>query len=229
MNILSLDSSSKNFSIAICDDEKVLFSKNLKIEKALAESIIPAIDSVLKNGKVSLCDVDGFSIGLGPGSFTSLRVGLATIKAFCLALKKPVVGISSLDVIAQGVKDLALDKICVLSDAKRNMVFSSIYKVKNNCIERVSSYFLCDVKNILKRIKGECVFVGDGVKIFENEIKSCFKDKKNKILFADEEYNYAQAVNLTELSVRRFKKRKIDNSITLAPMYLYSKDCQVRK
>lgn len=229
MNILSLDSSSKNFSIAICDDEKVLFAKNLRIEKALAESIIPAIDSVLKKGKIPLRDVDGFAVGLGPGSFTSLRVGLATIKAFCLALKKPVVGISSLDVIAQGVKDLALDKICVLSDAKRNMVFSSIYKVKNGCAERVSLYFLCDVKDILKKIRGDCVFVGDGVKIFENEIKSWFKNKKNKILFADEKYNYAQAINLTELFVRQFKKRKADNPVTLAPMYLYAKDCQVRK
>ena len=229
MNILNLDSSTKTFSIAISRNEKILSFRNLKLEKALATSIVPVIDSALKKAKLSLENIDGFAVGLGPGSFTSLRIGLSTIKAFGIATQRPVVGVSSLDVIAQGVKDLRSDQVCVLCDAKRNMVFASIYKVKNDQVKRTGAYFLSEIKDILKKIKGDCLLVGDGVGIFGKEIKAYFKGKKNKIVFTDEKYNHVQASNLAALSFERFKGKKTDNINTLAPMYLYPDDCQVRR
>ncbi|MDP8264106.1 MAG: tRNA (adenosine(37)-N6)-threonylcarbamoyltransferase complex dimerization subunit type 1 TsaB [Candidatus Aceula lacicola] len=229
MNILNIDSSAKVFSIAVSKDEEILSSKNLKLEKALSKSIVPVIDSVFKKAKLSLENIDGFAVGLGPGSFTSLRVGLSTIKAFGMVTQKPVVGISSLDVIAQGAKALGSDQICVLCDAKRNMVFASIYKVRNNQAKRTSVYFLSEIKDILRKVKGDCLLVGDGVGLFEKEIKLYFKSKKNKPTFVDEKYNNVQARDLAALSFNRFKNKKTDNVNTLKPMYLYPQDCQVRR
>lgn len=122
MKILSIDTSTRIFSIAVLDDEKVLSSCDIKLEKALSNSIIPVIDKGFKKAECSLVDIKGFAVGLGPGSFTSRRVGLSTIKAFGMATGKPVAGVSSLDVIAEGVKSLGPDQICVACDAKRNMV-----------------------------------------------------------------------------------------------------------
>ena len=229
MNVLNIDSSTKIFSLAVSQNENILSSSSLKLEKALSASIIPMIDSTLKKAKFSLRDIDGFAVGLGPGSFTSLRVGLSTVKAFGIATQKPVVGVVSLDVIAQGAKELGLDQICVLCDAKRNMVFSGIYKVKDSQIKRVRAYSLSFLKDVLKRIKGDCLFIGDGVEDSEKEIKAYFKGKKNKIVFGGEEYNSVQASNLAALSFKRFKNKKTDNINTLTPMYLYPKDCQVRR
>ncbi|MDD3375667.1 MAG: tRNA (adenosine(37)-N6)-threonylcarbamoyltransferase complex dimerization subunit type 1 TsaB [Candidatus Omnitrophica bacterium] len=228
MNVLNLDSSTKIFSIAVSKDKEILSTCSLRLEKALSVSIIPMIDSVLKKANFSLENIDGFAVGVGPGSFTSLRVGLSTVKAFGMVTQKPVVGVSSLDVIAQGAKDLGSDQICVLCDARRSMVFSSVYKIRNNQLKRVSAYFLSEAKDVLKKIKGDCLFVGDGVEIFEKEIKAYFKGKNN-IVFGDEKNNYAKADDLAVLSFERFKSKKIDNINTLTPMYLYPKDCQVRR
>src|SRR3989304_5415259 len=103
MKILSIDTSTKTFSLAVSDGEEILRSRNIKITRVLSSSIIPSIHQILKKAGIALSQLDGFAVGLGPGSFTSLRVGLSTIKAFALATGKPVVGIPSLDVLALNV------------------------------------------------------------------------------------------------------------------------------
>ena len=128
MHFLSIETSTKNCALAVSKDAKVLCARNFPSEKLLEDSIIPAIDKVLKLAKLSFAKVDAFAVGLGPGSFTSLRVGLSTVKAFCLATGKPVVGICSLDVIAEGVAALPCDEICVIVDARRGMLYSGLYQ-----------------------------------------------------------------------------------------------------
>ncbi len=127
MYFLSIESSTKVFSLALSRDAKVLRFRNLNVDKALEHSIVPAIDKILGSAGISFKKLDAFAVGIGPGSFTSLRVGLATVKAFAMATGKPVVGISSLDVIAQGTAVTPCDEICVLSDARRGMVYAAIY------------------------------------------------------------------------------------------------------
>ena len=81
MKILSIDTSTKNFSLAVSKDGRVLRYRNIFLDKVLESSIIPSIEGILKSADVRFKDLDGFAIGLGPGSFTSLRVGLSTIKS----------------------------------------------------------------------------------------------------------------------------------------------------
>src|SRR3989338_9976041 len=104
MNILALDTSTKQFSLAVSVKGKIVAQRNIVLKKVLSSSIIPTIDQMLKRLKMTFKDIDGFVVALGPGSFTSLRVGLSTVKAFALATAKPVLGIPSLDALAQGVQ-----------------------------------------------------------------------------------------------------------------------------
>ncbi len=120
MYFLSIESSAKNFALAVSHDDKVLRFRNVISNKVLENSIITAIDKLLLSAGLDLNKLDAFAIGLGPGSFTSLRVGLSTVKAFAFALNKPVVGICTLDTIAEGVKDADCDEVCVIVDARRN-------------------------------------------------------------------------------------------------------------
>src|SRR5689334_14283291 len=114
MKLLAIDTSTNHFSVAVAEDDRVLAKENIVLTKVLENSIIPVINGVLTRAKIPLSQLDGFAVGLGPGSFTSLRVGLSTVKAFCMALQKPVVGIPSLDIIARGV-DLKKGQVCVLT------------------------------------------------------------------------------------------------------------------
>ena len=224
MNILALDTSSKHFSLAVAKDGKTLHSRSIFLKKVLSGSIMPAILGILKKAGLTLAKLDGFAVGLGPGSFTSLRVGLSTVKGLAYALKKPVVGIPSLDVLALNVKEDG--QICVVCDAKRNMVYACLYQKKGNELKRKSKYLLADIKDVLKQITGEVIFVGDGVPLFRETIE---KAAGIKARFADEKQMYPQAKHLATLALKRFEAKDYDVAETLVPLYLYPEDCQVQK
>ena len=105
MYFLSFETSGKIFSLAINKDEKVLRYRNLKTAFVLEDSILPAMDKILDSAGIRFTRIDGFAVALGPGSFTSLRVGLAMVKAFAMSTAKPVVGIPTLDIIASGIQN----------------------------------------------------------------------------------------------------------------------------
>src|SRR5665213_1923019 len=104
MYFLSFETSTKIFSLALNKDEKVLRYRNLKSASVLEDCILQAVDQILDSAKIKFNQIDGFAIARGPGSFTSLRVGLATIKAFAMSTQKPVVGIPTLDIVAHGIQ-----------------------------------------------------------------------------------------------------------------------------
>ena len=221
MHFLSLETSTKIFSLAVSKDEEVLRFRNLKSAQVLEDSIIDAIDKILDSAGVAFQKIDGFAVALGPGSFTSLRVGLSTVKAFAMATQKPVVGISSLDVIAEGVAHIACDEICVITDARRGNVYSAIYRQG----KRQGEHALTTLDDVLDRVHGKTLFVGDAINLYKTAIEAagCVS------IFADEKFWYPQAKNLAKLAYQRFEAKKHDEASTLVPIYLYPQDCQVQK
>ncbi|MBI5024694.1 MAG: tRNA (adenosine(37)-N6)-threonylcarbamoyltransferase complex dimerization subunit type 1 TsaB [Candidatus Omnitrophica bacterium] len=224
MNILAIDTSSKHFSLAVAKDGKTLCYRGILLKKVLSDSIMPAIQGILKKAGLTLAKLDGFAVGLGPGSFTSLRVGLSTVKGSAFALKKPVVGVPSLDVLAL---DITGDgQVCVVCDAKRNMVYACLYQKKVDVLKRKSKYLLTDIQNVLKQIKGDVTFIGDGVPLFRETIE---KAAGIKARFAGEKQMYPQAKHLAALTLKRFESKEYDAAESLVPLYLYPEDCQVQK
>ncbi len=229
LKLLSLEPSTKVFSLAVSEGEKVIASRNLKCDKGLSSSIIGGIRDILKKARILMDDLDGFAIGLGPGSFTSLRVGLSTVKAFCFVTNKPVVGISSLDILANTLKDQEVVDICTLSDAKRKLVYACSYVKKNSEIKRTTDYLLIPIEEVLETIKKDTVFIGDGIGLYKEQIlKSAAKSKWNPI-FVDEKLWSPKAKELAALARKRFQLKRIDDVNTLVPLYLYPQDCQVRR
>ena len=212
MNLLCLDSSTKIFSLAVSSGAKILAYRNIKLKKVLSSSIIPAIKRILGKAGLKLSDIDGFAVGLGPGSFTGLRVGLATIKGLAIAMNKPIVGVSSLDILAIGVpRDN--EKICVVCDARRGLVYSCLFEKKNGKLLRKSKYRLTTLQDVLDTIKGKTIFVGD----VADQIKPAGLNA------------YSQARYLALLAWDRFQKKQLCSLEKLTPLYLYPADCQVRK
>ena len=251
MKILSLESSTKHFSLAVSREDCLLASKNIFLKKVLSHSIIPGISQVLKKSNVKFNQLDGFAVGLGPGSFTSLRVGLATVKGIAFASKKPVVGISSLDILAMNV-ELSMEfcnaqsrfsplekiggmkadspaKICTIADAKRNLVYGCLYEKKRGELKRKSKYMLVGINEWLDQVKGQIFFIGDGIKLYRDTIEHTSKRGTFTPIFVEEKFWYPQAIQLALLAFKRFQKGKIDPIDRLVPLYLYPEDCQVRK
>lgn len=230
MKTLSIETSAKQFSLAVSDGDKIIKSRTMVVDKILSDSIIPAIEKILKDSKLSLAKIDALIVGLGPGSFTSLRVGLSTVKGLAFAADKPVVGIPSLDAVALNVGKTD-SQICVIADAKRNMVYSALYDNKKGILKQKSEYLLTPLTDLLDRIDADTIFVGDAVNLYMAQIEAYFAaaDKKLKISFAPESKAYPDAKGLVVLAQSALKKKKFSNIDKLVPLYLYPEDCQVQK
>jgi tRNA threonylcarbamoyladenosine biosynthesis protein TsaB len=240
MYFLSFETSTKIFSLALNKDEKVLRYRNLKTASILEDSILPAVDKILDSAGIKFSRIDGFAIALGPGSFTSLRVGLATVKAFAMGTAKPVVGIPSLDIIAHGIQNKwssyptltvvrhsresgnpfdHYDEICVITDARRGNVYACLYGHKGGALVRKSDYLLTSLDDVLKKVHGKTLFVGDAIGLYRNRF--------SKFLFADEKWWYPRSTVMASLAYERFESKQYDDPASLVPLYLYPQDCQV--
>ncbi len=254
MHILSLETSTKIFSLAVSKDDQVLRFRNIRTERILESSMIPAIDKLLDSCGLNLQKIDAFAVGLGPGSFTSLRVGLSTVKAFAMATGKRVVGINSLDIIASGVIREKADEICVIVDARRRKVYAAIFQVRAQHavpVQRKIDYLLTTIDDVLDRVHGATLFVGDGVGLYKNYIEKAYKSVVPECInrgprtsrcptkafghdssgchpiFALEKFWYPHAQELAKLAFQRLENKGQDDPAAIVPVYLYPADCQI--
>ncbi len=234
MHFLSIETSTQNLAIALSRGDQVLAARTLNMQRVLEHSLMPAVDQICASARVHLEALDAFAVGLGPGSFTSLRIGLSTVKAFAMALRKPVVGIGSLDVIAEGFKHADCDEVCVLVDARRQMVYSALYKKSAKGLKRMGKYQLSDLASVLEKVHGRTMFAGDGLMLYQPQIEKAYalhgaESPGCRALFSPERFWFPNASHLAKLAYERLSKGQSDDPSRLVPVYLYAHDCQVDK
>lgn len=214
MKILAVDSSSVTASVALVEDEKIISEFFINAGLTHSETLAPMIESVLKNSKTELNEIDLLAVSNGPGSFTGLRIGASTIKAIALAVNKPCVGVSSLYALAQNFSS-AGTVICACMDARRGQIYNALFKVQGEKIIRLTEDRAIFVENLiaeLRNLNEKIQFVGDGALICYNnmiETSSCVlipeKDryiKASGVAFAAKEiYNNGAANDPYTLSL----------------------------
>ncbi len=254
MNILAIDTSTKYFCLAIANADKILTSFCEPLGRDLSRLIMPIISQQLKVAKLAISEIGCFAVGLGSGSFTGLRIGVSTIKGFCLGLNKPAVGISSLDLIARNARcNYEADRIkqscivCPIIDAKRLLVYSAIYtsyqlsvishQFGKNKLKLKSRYFLMPIKELLRNFSSlsagrvrerseKVVFLGDGIFLYRAEIE---KKLGVRAVFLEEQFWYPRPENLFNLAKEKIVKKEWMDARKIVPVYLYPKECQVNK
>lgn len=127
MRVLGIDTSTEVSSVAVATAEGTLAAESLANARGHLEFLAPAIERVCARAGVPLAAIDGVAVGLGPGLFTGLRVGVATAKAIARFAPAPIVGVPSLDVLAHGVRSSPY-LVCACVDAKRDEVFAALYR-----------------------------------------------------------------------------------------------------
>lgn len=224
MKILALDTSSEYMSLALAEDDKLLASQHVAFGRQLSSNLIKSIDAISKMANWKISDIECFCVGLGPGSFTGLRIGITCMKGFALALKKPIKGISSLDAIAYEGRYFD-GKACPIIDAKKNMVYSAIYEVKDGSVARKSSYMVLKAEELLKKLKGEVLFLGDGIPLYKDIIAKYGR----RFHFAPTKLWYPRADILAGLCLSDVRRGKFDDVHKLNPLYVHPKECTVTK
>jgi len=224
MRILSADTSSNKFSIALLENGTLVDQYEPASLNMHSSDLIPAIDKLLSKNSCTAKEIDGFCIGIGPGSFTGLRVGVTTMRALALALDKPIVGVPSIDAIAYNLFGNK-NQVCVLIDAKQNKVYARTYKFINKRLEFNRKVLLLSIDELLKKIKVATIFSGDGLKVYKDKIMEELKDAS----FAPDPFWLPKAAIIGKLGYKRLKAGKKDNVLKLSPLYIYPKECQVKK
>ena len=219
MKILAIDTSGQNCSVAIINEEKVICDFNLSIGTTHSETLLPMIDEVCKTSKIDLSEVDVLACGIGPGSFTGLRIGIATIKGFVLAQNKNVIGVPTLDALAYNIANFD-GLICSVLDARNNNVYAGIYKYENEKVILQDDYItenLDTLIDILKSKNEKVMFVGDGAVSFKEKLKETLNEKA---LFAPLHLNNQLSSSVAKAALDRALVNDFDNADTLNPMYL---------
>ncbi|MFC1594542.1 tRNA (adenosine(37)-N6)-threonylcarbamoyltransferase complex dimerization subunit type 1 TsaB [Candidatus Omnitrophota bacterium] len=225
MKILGIDTSTSTTSLAVSDDGSVIAEYNKQLPRQTSRILIPSMRDALKKANCALETIDAFAVGLGPGSFTGLRIGVSAVKGLSFATEKPIIGISSLDIIAQNMVSTDCF-VCPVLDARRNMVYASIYKLANGIQKRISDYMLIDIATLMKKIKQSTIFLGDGAVLYRNDI---VRKKGKKARFADDVAWYPRASNLVLMAEKRYNKLKRSDPKKIVPLYLFPKECQISK
>lgn len=212
MRILSIDTSTSICSVAILEDKNVISHLTIDDNKTHSQNLMPMIDNIFKSTNLDLNNIDLICCNKGPGSFTGIRIGIATVKGLADPMNITTVGVSSLKTLAYSIKENGL--ICSILDAKNDNVYFGLFSNENNkytILEKYDALNINDVINILKKYESKITFVGDGIKPHYELLKSSFKDA----MFSSENIN---AINVALAGLDKFNNNEDINN--LSPLYL---------
>lgn len=223
MHLLSIETSTPRSSVALADQDVTLVSTSLGIGQRHGEFLGPAIRFCLDQAGLAATDVTGVAVGIGPGLYTGLRVGLATAKTFATALKLPVVGLSGLDVLAFQLRH-SRRLICSALDARRNELFWAFYRCVPGGVQRLTESSVGSADRLAGEIQAageECIVVGDGGLRYRERLDEVDAE------FAGVEYSHPDAADLATLAVPRFVREETQRPEELAPLYLRQVDAKI--
>jgi tRNA threonylcarbamoyladenosine biosynthesis protein TsaB len=165
VRVLGIETSTPVISVAVVEENRLLGEVTFSTKQAHMERLLPLIDYLLNGLELRLEDLDGFAVAVGPGSFTSLRVGLATGQAFAHALGKPLIGVPTLDALAWALKGVP-HLICPVLSARFQEVYAAFYLSTENEVKRLSSYLVLNPVELCtclqEELRARITFTGEG-------------------------------------------------------------------
>jgi tRNA threonylcarbamoyladenosine biosynthesis protein TsaB len=170
LKLLLVDTSTDTCSAALVEGERILAERVVSIRKVLSGQVLGTVEGVLGDGGVGLDEVDGIALAIGPGSFTGLRVGAATVKGLALAAEKPAAGFSSLAMLAMNLPWAAFS-VCPMLDARKNEVYAGLYRCRE-LPEVILPDLVEPPEQFLQRIEGPTLFLGSGALRYRNLIEN---------------------------------------------------------
>ena len=222
MIILAVHSTSAQLGVGVVSDDVVLAESILPPGREHLENLALMINDVIERTGVRLKNIDGFGVALGPGSFSGIRIGLATIKGMALALRKPVAGIPSLEIIAwQALKEG--ESGAALIDARRNQVYLGMYKKSSSRLLSLNEPLLvssAQLNNYLESVPNPLVLCGDSA--VEPLIKSVSRAARTMTIVPS-------AAACGVLASQRLSQCEPEDLHSIAPIYIRRSDAEEKR
>lgn len=216
MIYLGIDSSAKTASVGIINDNKVIVDYTLNHKRTHSEKLLEMIDMSLKIAQLDITDIDAFCVTKGPGSFTGLRIGLATVKGLCHSLNKPCYLASTIDALYENVNNTYSEDIIYapVMDARRNEVYCGAYKNGEKIIVDSALPITDFLNKLLAFDFKKIVFTGDGVLPNKEIILNTLSQRAD---FAPEHLSYGSGASVITAALNFGEKVDYNN---ILPEYL---------
>lgn len=173
MKILGIDTSTMAANVAVLEDDKLICEYTINTKKTHSQKLMPMIENMLKFSDLDIKEIDAIAICVGPGSFTGLRIGMATAKAMAHVNNIPLIGINSLEILGANM-DLCNRNICSILDAQRNQVYMNKYILKDDKITELEEISIKPIDELLEEISSsneDWVLVGEAVYKYKEKIE----------------------------------------------------------
>jgi tRNA threonylcarbamoyladenosine biosynthesis protein TsaB len=223
MLVLGIETSTKTGGVALIDEKGVIAEYTSNIEVTHSERLMAHVDRLLKDTGVALADVGGLAVSVGPGSFTGLRIGIATIKGIAFSTNKPVAAVPTLRALAWQVP-YAAHPVCPLLDARKKEVYAALYRYENGRPVPVMDECSLPLAGLADRAAGEIIFTGEGAQLFRSEIRSLFGDRA---LFAPLSAMVPSAASVAEIGRLMLEQGERADPDLLTPIYIRRPEAEV--
>jgi tRNA threonylcarbamoyladenosine biosynthesis protein TsaB len=224
MLVLGIESSTPWASVTIGSEQGIVGSCLVSRGPTHGAFILPAIEFLMGQADLSYRNLSGVAVGLGPGLFTGMRVGVATAKTIAQALSVPIVGFPSLDLLAFDVR-YTNKLICPVLDAKRREVFFAFYRSVPGGIARESQYMVGSAEKLLGEIQGrgeDCLLVGSGALLYRDTLDGVKETELGSMANA-----FPRATSLVELAIPKLFREDSDRLFDIEPLYMRRSDAAI--
>lgn len=219
MKILAIDAAGTSGSVAYLEDGKLVGEYYLCNKLTHSQTIMPMMEHLKGIIGMNFEKLDAIAVTSGPGSFTGLRIGVATAKAMAMALNVPIVGIPTLDVIATNIQ-FTEAIVCPIMDARRGQVYTALYEYDEEGVRRISDHLGIQMSELLSKLNEDSrqvIFLGDGVDVFKATIQ---ENLGSRAVFAPSFMRMQRAGVLAELGAQAFARGEGEDPNLFVPMYL---------
>lgn len=224
--ILAIDNSTMYGNVALTSPDGLLAEHSLLSRLTHSKRLLASLENMLQENELDWHQLDALAVCLGPGSFTGLRIGLATIKGIAMATGLPLIGISSLDGLACQLP-FARHQICPLLDARKHEIYTAFYQSSTDgMVERQGRYLVMPPEELLQIIDRPTIFVGDGVNVYGDLLK---EGLGSKALFAPEHIIFPRAATIGKLALERFEKKEFLDPALAVPLYIRASDAEIQR
>lgn len=207
--LLSVDSSAVTASVALTDGEKVVKSEFINAGLTHSETLLPMIKRVMDG--YSFDELEAIAVTAGPGSFTGVRIGVATVKGLAFNRNIPCISVSVLEAIAHNFRDEDC-VVCAVMDARRMQFYNALFEVKNGMVNRLCADRAISIDDLRKELSAydRVVAAGDGAELF------CDNIGLDSVILADGEKRWQNGIGVSRAALN---KEKI-SAAALMPVYL---------
>ncbi|HEX2850113.1 MAG TPA: tRNA (adenosine(37)-N6)-threonylcarbamoyltransferase complex dimerization subunit type 1 TsaB [Acidimicrobiales bacterium] len=225
MIVLGIETATLQVGCALGGHEGLLASFHSAHGRRHAETLVPAIEFISRSAGIGLDEVSVVAVDVGPGLFTGLRVGVATAKSIAQALRVPVIGLSSLDLLAHQVAR-SPKLIAAVIDARRSEVYWALYRHVPGGVQRITDYALGSVDDLVNELVArgdEVLLVGDGALRYRADLEDALSSAE----IGGVAHAYPSATDLVELAHPRALREEFVQSWELEPLYLRKSDAEI--